>query len=316
MNKRVLVIARSYEQSTAGAEILHEAGIEIVVPPEGPGLSRESLLRAIVDVDCAIVGTQRFDGELLDPVGRLRAIVKAGVGLDNVDLDAAEAAGIAVASVPGANAGAVAEYALALMLTLGRRTSEVDRSVRRGEWGRLKGVDLTGATVGVVGLGNVGRTVCRMLRGFDAELLGFDVVTDETFVASSGITMVSADEIAQRSDFVTLHAPLTDETFHMIDRRRLALMRPNAVVVNTARGELIDTEALYEALAHKAIFGAALDVFEHEPFKDDRFNALDNVVLSSHNASYSRSGIERTVAAAARKAIELLGQNNSSGSNP
>jgi D-3-phosphoglycerate dehydrogenase len=307
LSKRALVISRSFGECPVGAEVLYAAGVETVVPPGGPALSRDGLRAAIADVDCAIIGTQRFDGDLLDPAGRLRAIVKAGTGLDNVDLAAAEAAGISVSAVPGANASAVAEYAMALMLSAARRTCEVDRSVRAGKWGRFKGADLSGATVGIVGLGNVGRALCRLLSGFGVTLLGYDVVADEAFNREAGVTLATVDEIAARSDFVTLHAPLTDDTFHLFERRRIALMKPSAILVNAARGELVDTEALYEALLNHAIAGAALDVFEAEPFSDERFFALENIVLSSHNAAYSVRGLKRTVVAAAEKALDLLG---------
>lgn len=308
MGKRVLVIARSYEETDSGSDRLRNAGFEIVRPPGGPGLSRDALVRAIADVDGAIIGTQRFDAELLDANGRLRVIVKAGAGIDNIDLDAADAAGIAVGAASGANAGAVAEYAVSLMLAVGRRICEVNTSVRRGEWERFRGVDLTGSTVGVIGLGHVGRGVCRLLRGFDVNLLGYDIRVDDDFAASFGINMTAIDDIVKRSDFITLHAPLTEATYHLIDRKRLDLMRPVTIVINTARGELIDSDALYDALAQRTIRGAGLDVFENEPLKDERFYSLDNVVLSSHNASYSTDGIERTAVAAADELIAFLGK--------
>ena len=306
MTRRVLVIARSYEESDSGTKRLRDAGYEVVTPPEGADLSHEALLRAVADVDGAIVGTQKFDQSVLIADGRMRAIVKAGVGIDNIDLDAAKKAGIQVAAVPGANAGAVAEYSIALMLAVGKRICEVNASVRSGKWGRFRGNDLTGATVGVIGLGHVGQGVCQRLKGFDVRLLGYDVVVNDEFVKTSGITVTTVETIAAESDFISLHAPLTDDTHHMVNRELLATMKPTAVLINTARGELIDTDALYEALSSNALAGAGLDVFETEPFRDERFSALDNIVLSSHNASYSNDGIARTVVAAADKMIELF----------
>jgi len=306
MTRRVLVIARSFEGSD-GYQRLRDAGLEVVCPADGPGLSQQALAGAIDGVDGAIIGTQPFGAELFASARNLRALVKAGAGLDNVDAAAAESAGVSIAAVPGANSGAVAEYAIALMLALGRRICEVDRAVRRGEWPRMTGSDLAGATVGVIGLGNVGRRVCQLLRGFDVKLVGFDVEVDPRFTTALRLDVLSLDEIVGRSDVVTLHAPLVEETRHLIDARRLELMKQTSLIVNTARGELIDTAALYEALVDGKIGGAALDVFEEEPFRDERFLALPKVIVSSHNASFSANAIEATVTRAAETMIELLG---------
>lgn len=306
MTKRVLVVAGAFWEYEAAFDLLRNDGFEVVRPESGPVISRDALAEALKEVDGAIVGLQPIDAEMLHPDARVRVVVKSGVGLDNIDLVAAEAAGILVGAVPGANAGAVAEYAVGLMLDVGRRISEANAALRGGTWGRFRGDDLTGATVGVIGLGFVGQTVCRLLRGFGVNLLGYDVVTNDAFVGESGITMTSVDDIFKQSDFISLHVPLFDDTRHLVNKERLSLMKSKAIIVNTARGELIDTEALYESLSSGKIRGAGLDVFENEPFKDERFFALNNVVVSPHNAWCSTSGIENTAISAAAKLTSLM----------
>lgn len=299
---KVVVTARSFAETTVGWEALDGMGAAVVraVPVSGAPSPDLASLLADADADAAIVGTERVDAAVLAAARGLKIVVKAGAGLDNIDLEAAKAAGVAIGSVPGANAGAVADYAVALMLAAARRLCEVDRSVRRGEWSRFLGVDLFGATVGVAGLGHVGQAVCERLSGFSPTLLGTDVVVDEEWARRAGVELTSMDEIVERSDFISLHLPLTEETRGLIDNDTIARMKPNAVIVNTARGGLIDANALYDALVDHRI-AAALDVFPTEPLQDDRFRQLENVVLSSHNASYSNDGIDRTVLGAVRQ---------------
>jgi D-3-phosphoglycerate dehydrogenase len=298
---KVVVTARSFAETAVGWEALEGMGASVVRAVPVPGTSSPDLASLLADADAAIVGTERVDAAALAPASRLKIVVKAGAGVDNIDLEAAKTAGVTIGSVPGANAGAVADYAVALMLAAGRRLCEVDRSVRRGEWSRFLGVDLFGATVGVAGLGNVGRAVCERLRGFSPTLLGTDVVVDEGWARQADVKITSMDEIVERSDFISLHLPLTDETRGLIGHDAIARLKPSAVIVNTARGGLIDADALYDALVEHRIAAAALDVFPSEPLHDDRFRELENVVLSSHNASYSNDGIDRTVLGAVRQ---------------
>ena len=298
---KVVVTARSFSETTVGWKALEAMGATVVRAVPVPGVPAPELAQLLFDADAAIVGTERIDASILARAGRLKIVVKAGAGVDNIDLVAAQDAGVAIGSVPGANAGAVADYAVGLMLAAARRVCEVDRAVRRGEWSRFLGVDLFGATVGVLGLGNVGRGVCERLKGFSPALIGNDVVVDQEWARRVDLELSSIDQIVERSDFISLHLPLTDETRGLIGRDAIACMKPTAVVVNTARGDLIDLDALFDALVEGRIAGAALDVFPLEPLQDDRFRSLENVVLSSHNASYSNDGIDRTVLGAVQQ---------------
>jgi phosphoglycerate dehydrogenase-like enzyme len=310
---KVVVTAKSFGMTNVGWQALERMGATAVNAIAAPGDGEPDLAALLADADAAIVGTERVDKATIAGSRRLKVVVKAGTGIDNIDVAAATGAGVRVGAVPGANAGAVADYAIALMLAAARRICEVDRSVRRGEWSRFPGADLFGATVGVVGLGHVGQEVCARLSGFSPTVLGTDVAVDEEWAHRAGVRITDLEEILRDCDFITLHVPLTDETRGLIDKDALARMKPTAILVNTARGPLIDLDALYDALAARRIMAAALDVFPTEPLRDVRFRELDNVVLSSHNASYSRDGVERTVLGAVGQVEEAFRAGDDSG---
>ena len=238
----------------------------------------------------AIVSTDPFTADVLRAAVDLRVIARVGVGVDSIDLDAASEHGVQVATTPGANEHAVADHAVGLMLALLRRVPELDRDVRRGGWHRTgthTPRQLTGATVGLVGYGHIGRRVAARLRGFDVELL----VHDPALPAGGPEPSTPLDDLLHRSDVVSLHCPLTASTRHLIDARALGLMRPDAVLVNTSRGGVVDEPALVAALRARSIAGAALDVFEGEPPAGSPLLELDNVVVSPHNAGLSTTSV-------------------------
>jgi glyoxylate reductase len=232
--------------------------------PEPAPPSREQLLRRAPDLDGLLsMLTDPVDAELISAAARLRAISNYAVGVDNVDVEAATARGIPVGNTPDVLTDSTADLAVALMLGIGRRLCEGDAFVRRGEWRTwdpelLLGVDLHGATVGIIGLGRIGQAVARRLEGFGCEVL---------HTSRSGGTPLA--ELLERSHFVTLHSPLTDETRGLIDGEALGRMKPSAYLVNTARGPIVDTDALVEALHAGQIAGAALDVTDPEPLPGD-----------------------------------------------
>ena len=212
----------------------------------------------------AIVSTDPFTADVLRDCGRPAGHRRVGVGVDSIDLDAASARGVQVATTPGANEHAVADHAVGLMLAVLRRIPQLDRDVRAGGWHRTGPStprQLTGATVGLVGYGHIGRRVAARLRGFDVQLL----VHDPALPAGDPETSIALDDLLRRSDVVSLHCPLMSSTRHLIDARALALMRPEAVLVNTSRGGVVDERALLAALRGGSIAGAALDVFDGEP---------------------------------------------------
>ena len=245
-----------------------------------------------------VAGNESYSAPVLARLPELRAIARAGIGYDRVDIGAATARGVAVLVTPGAAAEAVADFALALILGAVRRLLVLDRSVREGRW-RPPGLsgDLAGATVGIVGLGRIGGAVARRLHGFGCRLLAYEPQPDSGLCDALAIECVALDELLSHANIVTLHAPLLPATLHLIGARELALMKPTAVLVNTSRGALVDEAALVDALAAGRLAGAALDVFEREPLPtDDPLARLPNVLLSGHAATFTRGGVERTIA--------------------
>ncbi len=255
-----------------------------------------------------IAGSERYTRAVLEGARSLQAVVRWGVGFDAIDVAAATAAGVAVLVTPGANAEAVADMALALILACLRRLPELDAAVRRGRWRPAAiGGDLAGATVGIVGLGAVGRAVVTRVRGFGCNAVAVEPHPDDQFCAAHGVELTTLTELLPRVDVLTLHAPLTDATRHLLGARELALMRPHAVLVNTSRGGLIDQVALLAALRGGTIAAAGLDVFEREPVApDDPLISLRNVILTPHVSSFTGSGMQRTAATVVTQLRELV----------
>lgn len=250
--------------------------------------SPEQLARDVEDADAIIVrSATTVDAALIDAAPRLRVIARAGTGVDNVDVDAATARGIVVMNAPGANSISVAELTIGLMLALSRGIPMADASMKKGVWDkkRLTGAELRGKTLGIIGLGRIGQEVAARARAFDMTLVAHDPFISETVADSLGIRLLSLDDLCAEADYLTLHIPVTPETRHVIGRERLARCKPGVRIVNTARGELIDPEALAEALESGAVGGAALDVFEQEPPTDWKLPSLPRVVATPHIAA-------------------------------
>jgi D-3-phosphoglycerate dehydrogenase len=298
---RVLV---SDHLEPAGLDLLRQAGIEL---DDRAGLTGAALREALQAADGVIIrsGT-RLTAELLEKPGRLRAIVRAGVGVDNIDVAAATRKGIVVMNTPGGNTVSTAEQTITLLLGLARHLPAADASVRQGKWERSRfvGTQLAGKTLGVIGLGRVGREVARRALGLDMQVIGFDPLVAPDKAAELGIeTSQDLDQLLARSDFLTVHTPLTDETRNLIGKRELGLMRRGSYVLNCARGGIINEEALTEALQSDQIAGAALDVFMQEPLSPNHpFVQLPNVVLTPHLGA---STVEAQVSVA-REAAQLL----------
>jgi D-3-phosphoglycerate dehydrogenase len=242
------------------------------------------------------------------------------MGVDNIDVAAATRRGVTVLNTPGANTVSAAEHAIGLMLSLVRRIPVAAESMRRGDWDRKKfsGTELNGKTLGVVGLGRIGSHVAGIARAFGMKIVGHDPFLSEARARELGVDLMDLDPLFSKADVITLHVALTDKTRHMIDGRRIALMKPKAILVNTARGGLIEDAALVAALRDRKIGGAGLDVFEPEPLAaDSPYRSLDNVVLTPHLAASTSEAQERTsleICGAVRDAIttgEIRGAVNS-----
>jgi len=271
------------EVSPAGLELLKaEPGFEVreLYDPDPARIAA-----ALADVDVLIVRSRtRVTAELLDHAPRLRLIGRPGTGIDNIDLAAATRRGIVVMNTPAGNSISAAEHAIALLLALARRIPQANASLRTGKWERHRfvGSELDQKLLGIVGFGKIGMEVARRARGFNMQILVYDPFVSEAVARDHGVALVGLDDLLARADVVTLHAPLTQATRGLLGKDAFARMRPGALLVNAARGELVDESALLEALRAGRIGGAALDVFSNEPNPDPALVGLDNVVATPH----------------------------------
>lgn len=293
------------------ARYLPEAGRALLaerydVDEDGAAPDREGLLRRVPGAAALVADpTVPVDAPLLDAAGpALRVVANFAVGYDNVDVAACRERGVVVTNTPDVLTNATAELAVTLMLAAARRLGEAERLLRSGRWtgwepGQLLGRELSGAVVGIVGMGRIGTRVAELLRGFDVELLYTARSRHDDSERRLGARRVELDELLAAADFVTLHAPLTQETHHLIDDRAIARMKRGAILVNTARGGLVDTPALARALAEGRLAGAGLDVYEDEPDVPAELVKLERVVLAPHIGSATakaRDGMARLVA--------------------
>jgi D-3-phosphoglycerate dehydrogenase len=267
----------------------------------------QQLIDSIGPADVLISGTEPVTQRVLDAAPELKVISKHGVGYENIDLDAARRRGVPVCIAGGAIADSVADLAMGLILAIARQIPQGDASIRAGGWARLVGPELRGKTLGIVGLGQIGKGLARRAKGFGMDLLAFDAVKDEAFAASWGVSFADTlEELLSRSDFVSLHAPVTPQTRQMMSSQRLSLMKPTAYLVNTARGELVDEAALCQALLQRKIAGAAIDVFAKEPPGDSPLLKLDNFIATSHIGGQTPEGLRRMGQITAENALRVL----------
>ncbi|MBU0568821.1 phosphoglycerate dehydrogenase [bacterium] len=285
---KTLISTRSFgEFDRKPLDKLKEAGFEIVPNPYGRSLEPEESIELLEGATGLIAGTEPLTEEVLSKAGSLKVISRCGTGMDNVDLEAAKRLGIKVLNTPDAPTLAVAELTLGLILALYRRIAESDRCIRSGRWKRQMGQLLYRKKLGIVGLGRIGKRLVELTTPFDLEVMTCEPSPDIEFVQRHNIQVLSFNELLKKADIVSLHLSCPKGTHCLIGRNELALMKPSAILINTSRGWMIDEEALYEALANKIIAGAALDVFENEPY-DGNLRNLDNVILTTHIGSSAK----------------------------
>ncbi len=275
---------------------LEEAGFELAFNELGRALRRDELIARLPGVVATVAGTEPYDEEVFRAAPELRVVARFGVGYDAVDLAAAGRHRVAVAMAFGANHEAVADHAFALMAALAHRILPNDRAVRAGGWRTRPHLGLHGTTVGIVGFGRVGRALARRCTPFGMRVLVHDPAVEAGEIAALGYRPATLERLLEEADFVSLHLPLSDETEGFMNAERLARMRPSAFLVNTARGALVDEEALVAALREGRIAGAGLDVMVQEPPLGSPLLELDNLVLSPHIAGLSEDAIRRMAA--------------------
>lgn len=284
----VLVTPTSYGKHDPWLKSELEARVgRVTYNPTAKPLTSAQLRGLLGDVDGYIAGLDAIDAAALAAAPDLRVIARYGVGVDNVDLEAAHTQGVVVTNTPGANAGSVAELAIALMLDLLRPILSAAAQTRAGGWPRLTGQSLEGKTVGIVGLGAIGRGVAQRLAGFGCRVLAFDVVVDTAFAERWGVGILPMADLLAQADIVSLHLPVLPTTRGLVNAAFLAQMKPGAYLLNTARGELVDEDALLAALTSGRLAGAALDAFQQEPPTESPLLALPQVIATPHMGAHT-----------------------------
>jgi D-3-phosphoglycerate dehydrogenase / 2-oxoglutarate reductase len=309
MSWKVLITARAMSVEVVSGKALErlaEAGIELIHARRYGPLPEDELLDQLRGIDAVLAGMDHFTARVLGSpeAAGLKLISRWGVGYDAIDLPAASAQGIIVAYTPGMLDESVADYTMALLLTMARNIPRGWLALREGRWDAAWGDDLGGKTLGLVGCGRIGRAVARRAAGFDMRVLGFDPAAPPE-AAHLGITLVSLDRVLAEADYVSLHAALTPATRGLIGEAELRAMKPGACLINTARGAMLDEAALERALREKWIGGAALDVFGIEPLPPDHaLHSVPNLLLTPHQASLGHSSGAKVSAAAVQAVLD------------
>jgi D-3-phosphoglycerate dehydrogenase / 2-oxoglutarate reductase len=290
-----------HEHLHVALDRLRAAGCEIVFNPHGRTFTEDELAAALQGVAATIAGTEPYTDRVLAAAPQLKVVARSGVGYDAIDVAAATRHGVAIAMGFGANHNAVADFAFALMAALASKLIPYHAMVAEGRWQRSVHLPLWRATAGIIGVGRIGQALARRCRGFEMRVLAYDVLSDAGFAQQHGVERVDLATLFAESDFVSVHAPHTAQTDKIVSRERIALMKPTAFLVNTARGGLVDEAALAEALREGRVAGAGLDVFEVEPLPaNSPLRELSNVVLTPHCAG---SNID-AIAAMADRCVE------------
>lgn len=304
---KVLITPRSFgKYNDIAKNRLLENGIEIINNPSGSILSEDELIKLVSDVDGIIIGVDPLNERVLSHAKKLTVISKYGVGVDNIDLEYCKKNNIDVHITKNANSQAVADYAFALILAVARKVTEINDACHKKDWSKKVTVDIYQKKIGILGFGNIGKAVACRARGFDMEVLAYDTYQDHEFADAHQVRFTSIDEIVENCDFISIHLPLIPETEHLLNYERMSRMKKNAILVNTARGGIIDEDDLVRILKEKKIYGAGIDVFQHEPASESPLLELSNVIVGSHCAASTEGAIENMSNFAVENLIEAF----------
>jgi len=286
---KVLVTPTSYGVNDPVLRTKLEAEVgKVVYNTSGKPLSSDQLVEMLIGVHGFIAGLDDIDRTALSSADQLKVISRYGVGIDAVDLEAAKEKNIIVTNTPGANSGSVAELTIGLMLSLLRNIPSAVISTKSGEWLRMKGISIEGKVIGLVGFGAIGKQVAQRLNGFNCKVKAFDPIADEEVAAGLSVDLLSLEEVIQTADILSLHCPVTEKTRKMVNSSMLGNMKLGSYLINTARGELVDEEALFVALQSGKLSGAALDVFSSQPpGAENPLLGLPQVVATPHMGSHT-----------------------------
>lgn len=307
MNQRILVTPRSLTaEPHPDVERLREQGFDIVYSTAGAMPTEEELLRLVPDCVGWLAGVEPVTPRIVEAAEQLKVISRNGVGIDNLPVDLLKARGVAIRIAEGANALGVAELTIGLMFSALRSIPRVDAGIKTGGWPRLRGAEIRGRTVGVVGCGAIGREVARMVIALGAQVVAFDPARPNLDLPSSAFRYAEIDEILADSDLVTLHCPLPRDGSTLIDRRRIQAVRPGQILINTARALLVDEEALIEALDSGRMTAYATDVFDQEPPTSLTLASHPRVIATSHIGGFTAESDDRATRIAALNLVSAL----------
>jgi len=288
-------------------EILQKNGLKITYEPE---ITPDQIKEKIGNYEIVIVRSRtKITKEMIEKANMCKIIARVGVGLDNVDVDVAKSKGIRVINAVEGAMNAVAELVLGLMLSLAREIPRADRELRNGNWLKkeLMGSEMSGKYLGIVGLGNIGKKLARHAKSLNMNIIGYDVIPiPDDFSREVGLVKTDLDTLLSSADYISFHVPFTPETYHLVNAQRLGKMKKTAYVINTSRGEIIDEEALYNALKEGRLAGAALDVFEKEPATGNKLATLPNVICTPHIGAQTREAQALAANVIAEKIIMIL----------
>lgn len=301
---KILVTPTSFgiPENREAREKLEAFADQVVYNPYTHPLSEEELIPLLEDVDGYIAGVDYVTAKALTGANRLKVISRYGIGVDRVDLKAAREKQIDVTNTPGANSISVCELAFGMMLCAARNLAELHSRVSAGEWPKSRGIELCGKTLGIIGMGAIGKHLATRALAFGMTVQAYDMYFDQAFADAHGIRRAELPELLATSDFISIHVPYTPETRHLIGRESIRTMRKGAVIINTARGGIVDEEAAAEALRAGQLGGIGLDAFEEEPLKDSPLKGLPNVILTPHTGANTADA----VAAMSRMSVENL----------
>jgi len=288
-------------------KILEDNGLKVSYEPT---ITPEEILEKISTFNIVIVRSRTtITKEMIEKADNCKIIARVGVGLDNVDQEAAKTKDIRVINAVEGAMNAVAELVLGLMLSLARQTGRGDRAIRNEQWLKkeLKGTELRGKYLGIIGLGNIGKRLGRLARALNMNIIGYDVMPiDEEFAKEVGLMKADLNTLLQSSDYISIHVPLLDSTYHLLDAEKMSTMKKTAKIINTSRGGVVDEDALYNALKNGTLGGAALDVFEKEPAIGTKLAELDNVILTPHIGAQTSEAQSLAANVIAEKIIQIL----------
>lgn len=294
--------------------VFDKYNIDLIVPDVQERMEEADLLKYAGQFDGAICGDDRYTLRVIEACApRLKVISKWGTGIDSIDAEACSRYSIKIGRTPNAFTTPVADTVLGYMLAFARRQPWMDKEMKSGKWEKIPGKTLSECTLGVVGLGNIGKAVTRRAKAFGMKVYGTDIIEiDHVFISETGIEMTTLESLLSQSDFVSINCDLNSTSHHLMNADTFALMKPNAVIINTARGPLIDEKSLIAALQAKRIAGAALDVFEYEPLPDESpLMKMDNVMLAPHNSNSSPGAWERVHWSTIKNLLDGLGIDSS-----